>query len=48
VPEEQLFRRRFAESTEYFIFIRKELAGMLARWHEHKARTSGTAGTPHR
>jgi DNA-binding transcriptional regulator GbsR (MarR family) len=39
--------RRFAESTEYFTFIRKELAGMLARWHEHKAQTSGSTGTAH-
>jgi predicted transcriptional regulator len=32
--------RRFAESTEYFSFLRKELTGMLARWHEHKARAA--------
>jgi DNA-binding MarR family transcriptional regulator len=36
--------QRFAESTEYFAFIRKELLGMLARWHEHKARTPGNGG----
>jgi DNA-binding MarR family transcriptional regulator len=29
--------RRFAESSEYFEFVRKELVGLLARWHEHKA-----------
>jgi DNA-binding transcriptional regulator GbsR (MarR family) len=32
--------RRFAESVEYLEFTRKELAAMLARWHEHKARMS--------
>ena len=39
--------QRFAESTEYFSFIRRELAGMLARWHEHKAKAAGGPGTPH-
>ena len=39
--------RRFAESTEYFSFIRKELTGMLARWHEHKAQSAGTPDGPH-
>ena len=38
--------RRFAESTEYFSFLRKELTGMLARWHEHKAQPPGPPGTP--
>ena len=29
--------RRIAEYTEYFEFIRKELVGVLARWHDHKS-----------
>jgi DNA-binding transcriptional regulator GbsR (MarR family) len=40
--------RRFAESTEYFSFMRKELTGMLARWHEHKARASGAPAAAER
>ncbi len=36
--------RRFAESTEYFSFLRTEVAGVLARWREHKARTAATPG----
>jgi DNA-binding transcriptional ArsR family regulator len=33
--------QRFAQSTEYFEFLRKELPAMLTRWEEHKARISG-------
>ena len=32
--------QRFAESREYFEFVRKELSGVLARWHEYKGRSA--------
>jgi MarR family len=32
---------RFAQSREYFEFLRKELPAMLARWNEHKTRMNG-------
>jgi DNA-binding transcriptional ArsR family regulator len=37
--------RRFAESTEYFSFLGKELTGVLARWREHKAQVPAGPGS---
>jgi DNA-binding transcriptional ArsR family regulator len=34
--------RRFAESSEYFGFLGQELAGLLDRWRQHKARAAAT------
>jgi DNA-binding MarR family transcriptional regulator len=35
--------QRFAESREYFEFVRKELPGLLTRWHEYKGKPSNPA-----
>jgi hypothetical protein len=36
--------QRFAESRKHVGFVRRELTGMLARWHGRKARSANPEG----
>ena len=38
--------RRFAQSVEYFEFLRKEIAGVFARWQEYKNSQAGAGRSP--
>jgi hypothetical protein len=38
--------QRFVQSVEYFEFLRKEIAGVFARWQEYKNSQAGAGRSP--